>query len=414
MKASILVRDMIAKSGSPALTGRARQRLLSYFEHVRAVPFGDQWVFGTALPPFPSKAFLRLLGGLGKAKQGRQRPSVIAIAATNRCMLDCWHCYNASRKQEDLPLEALRRVARELLDLGAACVTLTGGEPLLRDDIEEICRCFDDRCSLNLSTTGLGLTPSKAAGLKKAGLFALGVSLDSDRPAEHDRLRGRDGMFDVACRALAVARDAGLFPYVRTMARPDLIPQERLMRLLEVAGRAGALEVVILEPVPVGNLAGRSDVTLSQSDRGRLLEYQREVSNHGELPLLSTATYLGSSAGFGCSAGLGHIYIDGGGEICPCNMVPLSFGNVMKVSVAAAIKKMSRHFRCPRTTCVARLLGPHIPEGVLPTPPDVSEQLCREYLAVRHDCPGLYESVSDAPTDRAQALSGGGSSLIYR
>ena len=393
MKASILVRDMIAKSGSSALTSRAREKLLAYFEHVRAVPFGTQWVFDSAFPPVPGEPFSRLVAGLGQAEHGKHQSSMVTIAVTNRCMLDCWHCYNAGRDRTDLPLEAFRRVAGELLDLGAARVSLTGGEPLLRDDIEEICRCFDDRCSLALSTTGLGLTPSKARGLKRAGLFALGVSLDSDRRAEHDRLRGRQGMFDTARRALAAAREAGLFPYVLTMARPELVVRERFMRLLEVAGRAGALEVVILEPVPVGKLAGRSDVDLTQSQRGRLLEYQREVSCREDLPLLSTSTYLGSSAGFGCSAGLGHIYIDGSGEICPCNMVPLSFGNVMRVSVGTAIERMHQHFRHPWTACVGRVLGPHVPEGVLPTPPDVSESLCRRHLAGPHEVPGLYKPV---------------------
>ena len=406
MKASILIREMITKSASPALTNRARGKLLTYFENVRAMPFGDQWVLDSAFPPLPGKAFSMLLEGLGNAEQGRQRPSMVTVAVTNRCMLDCRHCYNAGRDQTDLPLDAFRRVAGELLDLGAARVTLTGGEPLLRDDIEEICRCFDDRCTLALSTTGLGLTPSKARDLKRAGLFALGVSMDSDRRAEHDRLRGREGMFDVALRALATARDAGLFPYVLAMARPELIPRERFMRLLEVAGIAGALEVVILEPVPVGNMAGRCDVGLTQSQRGRLLLYQREVSCREELPLLSTSTYLGSSAGFGCSAGLGHIYIDGSGEICPCNMVPLSFGNVMKVSVGTAIERMHRHFQRPWTVCVGRVLGPHVPEGALPTPPKVSAMLCRKHLSGSHDMPGLYESVQADRNQKEAAISG--------
>jgi len=400
MKASILIREMIAQSASRALTSSAQEKLLAYFEHVRAVAFGDQWVFDSVFPPLPGKPFSRLVEGLGQAEQGKHQPSMVTIAVTNRCMLDCWNCYNAGRDRTDLPLEAFRRVAREVLDLGAARVSLTGGEPLLRDDIEEICQCFDDRCSLALSTTGLGLTLSKARSLKRAGLFALGVSLDSDCRAEHDRLRGRQGMFDTARHALAAAREAGLFPYVLTMARPELISRERFMRLLEVAGGAGALEVVILEPVPVGNLSGRSDVGLTQSQRGWLLEYQREVSCREDLPLLSTSTYLGSSVGFGCSAGLGHIYIDGSGEICPCNMVPLSFGNVMKVSVGTAIERMHRHFRHPWTVCVGRVLGQHIPEGVLPTPPEVSEELCRRHLAGPHEVPGLYQSVPAGPKPR--------------
>ena len=415
MNASILVREWIAQLASPILTERTRGKLLAYFEHVRAIPFGDQWVFDSAFPPFPGKAFSRLVARLEEAVQGEHTPSMVTIAVTNRCMLNCWHCYNAGRDQTDLSLAAFQAMGRELLDLGATRIALAGGEPLLRDDIEEICRCFDDRCSLSLSTTGLGLTPSKARVLREAGLFALGVSLDSDSGSEHDRLRGRKGMFDVARQALAVAREAGLFPYVLTMVRPELIERERFMRLLEVAGSAGAMEVVILEPVPVGNMAGRGDTSLRQSHRGRLLAYQREVARREELPLLSTSTYLGSSAGVGCSAGLGHIYIDGSGEICPCNMVPLSFGNVLQVSVGKAIERMRRHFQHPRTECVGRTLCPHIPQGLLPTSPEVSDEICRKHLAAQHEVPGLYEPVpACASSSQPLGSSGAGTHKISR
>ena len=64
---------------------------------------------------------------------------------------------------------------------------------MLRSDLEEIANFFDDRTYLTLNTTGDGLTNDRARALRDSGIFAIGVSLDSTDPNEHDRLRGKKG-----------------------------------------------------------------------------------------------------------------------------------------------------------------------------------------------------------------------------
>ncbi len=277
---------------SPALAAFLRR----YLAHEKALPFGDRFVVNTHFPPYPGRAFDRLLDALGSFGASPRLYSV-TWAVTNRCEFRCWHCYNAGRRQADLPLAQMRELARELQQHGAVMVTLTGGEPLLRDDLEEIAAAFDDGACLVVGTTGDGLTPKRARALRSAGVFATGISLDSADEAEHDRLRGRPGAFRVALDALRVSGEAGLYPYVVTVATRELLERTRFFEFLGFAQRAGAREVHLLEPAAVGRLAAHPEQCLNDAERDQIVAYQHEVAKREDLPALSSFAYLESAAG---------------------------------------------------------------------------------------------------------------------
>ncbi len=306
-------------------------------------------------------------------------------------MYRCWHCYNAGRSQQDVPLAVLQETVRQLQLLHVVSVTLTGGEPLLRPDLEEVIRAFGGRTHLTLNTTGKGLTPARAQALKAAGLFALGVSLDSEDPAEHDHLRGHEGAFAIAVKALETAANAGLYPYIIAVGTHDLLQTERFESFLQFAARCGALEVHLLEPCATGKLAGRTDVLLDRDEHRQILDFQRAVAQREDLPVLSTFLYLESPEAFGCGAGLTHLYIDGSGDVCPCNLVPLSFGNVTREPFLTILDRMGVHFSEPGTQCVGRILSPHIGEGSLPLSPDASAALCEKHLPKYHETPRFFK-----------------------
>ena len=106
-------------------------------------------------------------------------------------------------------------------------IDLTGGEPLLRSDLEEICASFDDRSCIIVGTTGWGLTPARARSLRASGVFGMGISLDSTDKCEHDRLRGRNGAFRATTQALANAKEAGLYPYIVAVATREFLERDR-------------------------------------------------------------------------------------------------------------------------------------------------------------------------------------------
>ncbi|MCX6928402.1 MAG: radical SAM protein [Verrucomicrobia bacterium] len=362
-----------------------------YFAKEKVIPFNNRFVVNTHFPPFPSPAFEHLVeqfAQLGDA--ATRRLYSVTLAVTNRCPFNCWHCYNAGRSQQDIPLPVLRSLASELQNLGAVMVTLTGGEPLLRQDLPEILQSFDSRSCLVLGTTGEGLTAERARTFRDSGLFAVGISLDSDQEAEHDRLRGRPGAFRSALQALRVARESGLYPYVVSVATREFLHRSRFMPFLRFALEAGALEVHLLEPSATGKLAGRTDLLLTAAERQLIFDYQGEVAGRADLPILSAFAYLESPEAFGCGAGLTHLYIDGSGEVCPCNLVPLSFGNVARDPFQSIMSRMGQHFCRPRTCCVGRLLVKQIPRIGLPAAPEVSDHLCQQHLPLKHAVPAFF------------------------
>jgi MoaA/NifB/PqqE/SkfB family radical SAM enzyme/protein-L-isoaspartate O-methyltransferase len=368
-----------------------------YFSHEKAVRFGDRFVVNTHFPPYPSPAFDKLTEGfrlLGDADE--RRLYSVALAVTNRCMFNCWHCYNAGRSQEDLSLETLRSLVGELHELGAVMVTLTGGEPLLRDDLEEIVGLFDERCCLIVGTTGMGLTDERARRLRDGGVFGIGVSLDSADGKEHDRLRGTEGAFQTALSALQTAGRHDLYPYVVAVATREFLRPECFMSFMRFAADVGAREVHLLEPSATGKLAGQTEVLLTKSERHLILEYQKQVARDEDLPILSSYVYLESPQAFGCGAGLTHLYIDGSGEVCPCQLAPLSFGNVRRERLARILDRMGKHFRRPRTSCVGRLFTEPLSGCQLPTPPEMSRRLCEECLPQSHAVPRFFGIHSEA------------------
>jgi MoaA/NifB/PqqE/SkfB family radical SAM enzyme/thioredoxin-like negative regulator of GroEL len=125
-------------------------------------------------------------------------PRILHFQATERCNLACPGCYLPERSGMGVqPEEAARRVFRPLAATGVESATITGGEPLLHPRIEEICaeacRAF---ASVQVVCNGLLLTPETFAGLRRAGVRAVRVSLDGATSEVHDGLRGMRGAFE--------------------------------------------------------------------------------------------------------------------------------------------------------------------------------------------------------------------------
>ncbi|MFH0952918.1 MAG: radical SAM protein [Verrucomicrobiota bacterium] len=394
MRGQAFFAEIASSPGASAVHPEAGRFFREYLAGEKAIRFGDRWVVNTHFPPYPSRAFEGVIAQL-LDPSGVQRLYSVTLAVTNRCPFNCWHCYNAGRDQHDLSLDVLRDLAGKLQERGAVMIDLTGGEPLLRADLEKICASFDNRSCVIVGTTGWALTAERARSLRSSGVFGVGISLDSADEREHDLMRRKGGAFRAAVRALAVAAEAGLYPYVVSLATREFLERERFYAFLALAGRLGAREVHLLEPCPTGNLAGRSDVMLTAAERRRIVEYQHAVAARDDLPVLSTFTYLEGPDAFGCGAGLTHLYIDGSGEVCPCNLVPLSFGNIAREPLDTILARMRGRFRQPRSACVGRTLTPHIEAEALPTAPPVSCALCEKYLPMEHEVPKFFRILAE-------------------
>jgi protein-L-isoaspartate O-methyltransferase len=197
-------------------------------------------------------------------------------------------------------------------------------------------------------------------------------------------------------KGIRIAADTGLYPYVVSVATRDFLEAGRFWSFLGFARDIGAREVHLLEPCAVGRLAGREDVLLGAAERQLILKYQEEAADKVDLPVLSSYAYLESPETFGCGAGLTHLYIDGSGEVCPCQLVPISFGNILADPLGTILERMGEHFIVPRTACCGKVLARHIPLGKLPTNLLESEKICEKYLPKHHKVPGFFKALKES------------------
>src|SRR5687767_12692482 len=126
-------------------------------------------------------------------------PHVVAWNLTRRCNLACAHCYIAAGSwygaEGELTTAECRRIADEILELNSAPLfILSGGEPLLRDDLEEIAAHASRRgATVVVGTNGTRLTTERIRSLKASGVTGVAISIDSLDAKYHDRFRHGDG-----------------------------------------------------------------------------------------------------------------------------------------------------------------------------------------------------------------------------
>ena len=118
---------------------------------------------------------------------------LLAWEVTRRCNLACLHC-RAAAGSGPYPDELTTAEGKKLLDdlatMGQVVVILTGGEPLLREDIFDLAAYGNDLGHrMVMAVNGTLLTPAIAARLKDAGIQRLSISIDGATAESHDRLR---------------------------------------------------------------------------------------------------------------------------------------------------------------------------------------------------------------------------------
>lgn len=143
----------------------------------------------------------------------------LRVSLTDRCNFRCFYCLPngeppLARKETILTFEEITEICEIFVGLGIEKIRLTGGEPLLRKDVEglveQIARLKPDLKDLALTTNGFSL-PKRAENLKKAGLDRITLSLDSLRRENFQKITGVDRLADVL-EAIEAAKRAGLKP----------------------------------------------------------------------------------------------------------------------------------------------------------------------------------------------------------
>src|SRR5262249_53764001 len=135
---------------------------------------------------------------------------------TQRCNLECAHCYMSAFAGADTRGELTTDECRRVIDEIAAVnpnvfLILTGGEPLLRRDIWDVAAyAAEKRFTTVLGTNGVLLHEREARLMRERGVLGASISLDSTDATKHDAFRRLPNAWDGAVRATRVLADAGL------------------------------------------------------------------------------------------------------------------------------------------------------------------------------------------------------------
>ena len=191
----------------------------------------------------------------------------LRISVTDRCNLRCVYCmpkevfgrdFAFLPRQSLLTFEEIARTTRLFAQLGVEKVRITGGEPLLRRDLERLIAMIatiDGIRDLTLTTNGALLTREKARSLADAGLRRITISLDSLDDKVFRAMNDVDFPVDRVLEAIGAAEDAGLRPIKIDVV---VIRGMNEQSILDVAGRfRGTGHIVrFIEYMDVGNTNG--------------------------------------------------------------------------------------------------------------------------------------------------------------
>jgi hypothetical protein len=120
-------------------------------------------------------------------------PLISSIQITMRCNSKCSYCdiWKLKGDSKPMPLNTLEEIFTSLRNLGVRIVSLTGGEPLMRDDLSEIIRLARHYgLQSHICTNGISLTKKKAIELAKVGISSIILSLDTLNPEIYEKHRG--------------------------------------------------------------------------------------------------------------------------------------------------------------------------------------------------------------------------------
>ena len=182
----------------------------------------------------------------------------LRISVTDRCNYRCRYCmpldqYVWIEKRELLTFEEIVRLARLSVDLGVRRIRITGGEPLVRRDLDRLLRDLSGiggLADLSLTTNGSFLARS-APALKRAGLRRINVSLDTLDPEKFRTITKR-GRLDDVLEGILAARDTGMTPIKINTVVIRGINEDEILDLVEYSREHG-LQARFIEYMDVGN-----------------------------------------------------------------------------------------------------------------------------------------------------------------
>jgi len=289
----------------------------------------------------------------GKGQPGNANTiRLVAWETTRRCNLNCKHCRAGAENhpyENELSTQDSYKLLDQIREVGTPIIILTGGEPLLREDIFDIAS-YGTKIGLRMvmAPNGTLITPDMAQRIKKSGIKRISVSLDGSTAQSHDDFRGLKNAFNDAIRGIKIAKAAGIEFQINTVITKTNL--DEIPKILSLAESLGAVAHHIFLLVPTGRGKYIADSAIDAKEYEQTLNWfydQREKTSlqlkatcapHYYRILRQRAKADGKKVTFethgldavtrGCLAGTGFCFISHVGRVQTCGFLDVTCGDI--------------------------------------------------------------------------------------
>ncbi|MCF7957043.1 MAG: radical SAM protein [Phycisphaerae bacterium] len=217
-------------------------------------------------------------------------PLLIAWEVTRSCNLNCKHCRAAAQNRpydNELSTEQCYKVLDNIAGFAKPIIILTGGEPMLRDDIYKIARHGSDLgLRMVMAPCGMLIDDDTVQKIKDAGIQCISISIDGATAESHDGFRRVPGAFQIALDAIAAAKRHGLpFQINTTITKHNVDELPEIMKLAEDLG------VITFNPfllVPTGRGKELASQEISPEQYEETLQWLSEQSTKSKMQIRVT------------------------------------------------------------------------------------------------------------------------------
>lgn len=301
---------------------------------------------------FRRRIALELAGQLYSIHEKGYPLKTLFWECTLKCNLHCRHCGSDCKQVSQFPDMPFSSFAKVLDEVAAeysphdVFVVITGGEPLMRPDLDQCGRAIYDRgFPWGMVSNGFALTKDRFTRLLRAGLHSLTISLDGLEDS-HDWMRGKSVCFSRTADAIAVAAACPdiKFDVVTCVNRKNIgeLPQIRDFLI-----SLGVKEWRLFSIFPSGRAADDPMMKLAPEEFRALMEFIKETRKGGKIKAgYGCEGFLGRYEGdvrdyfFHCQAGItvGSVLADGSISACPSIRADYHQGNISSDSFVKAWK----------------------------------------------------------------------------
>lgn len=328
---------------------RTAEKLVSFFEKQNEKYTYDKesgkFYISSFFPSFPGGAWDRMVDGVSKISNYNKRVPIQAdIVVTGKCHCKCWHCFRSKYNKEDLSLNKIKEVMVSLDSMGTSVIGITGGEPMLREDILEIIKSIPKSIEGHLYTTGYGIDEEFASNLKRTNITRCIISLDHFNEEIVCKLRNNQNAYKDVIKAIKSLKQNNIYTAVTVCINENLSATDELEKYFQFVSNLGVDEIRIVMQIPQGKLENKNVGKIYADNIETVKSFKKKYNMQEGCPTIVNFCEIESSNYFGCNAGANYIAINNDGAVSPCVAVPLSFGNIYKDKLEDIYNSMGDYF----------------------------------------------------------------------